>query len=43
MQSVIMVLWDRVQFDKKNEMTKHVLNSIATQCINISVVSMFPL
>lgn len=39
----MMVLWDRVQFDKKNEMTKHVLSFIATQCIIISVVSMFPL
>lgn len=38
-----MVLWDQVQFDKKNEMTKHVLSFTATQCIIISVVLVFPL
>lgn len=38
----MMVLWNQVQFDKENEMTKRVLSFIATQCIIISVVSMFP-
>lgn len=39
----MMVLWGQAQFDRKDEMTKHVLSFIATQCITISVVSVFPL